>query len=200
MNQYFKDVIDVLEYSLNSIDENMYEQLLHECVITLRNKNKIIVSGLGKNTPVCEKFVGTMVSLGLNACYLNTSSAIHGDIGLVHEGDLVILLTKSGETSESVYLYEVLKERKCAIWLISFNINGLLSHKIKNRIIIDMEHEGDKWNIVPCNSTTLNLIVLQGLAMQIVEKLQVPLDEFKKNHPGGHIGDVLKNEKRREEA
>lgn len=195
MNQYFKDVIDVLEYSLNSIDENMYEQLLHECVETLRNKNKIIVSGLGKNTPVCEKFVGTMVSLGLNACYLNTSSAIHGDIGLVHKGDLVILLTKSGETSESVYLYEVLKERKCAIWLISFNINGLLSHKIKNKIIIDMEHEGDKWNIVPCNSTTLNLIVLQALAMQIVEKLQVPLDEFKKNHPGGHIGDVLKNEK-----
>jgi arabinose-5-phosphate isomerase len=56
-----------------------------------------------------------------------------------------------------------------------------------------LEHEGDKWNIVPNNSTTLNLIVLQALGVKLVDKLGITLDTFKKNHPGGCIGEVLKN-------
>ena len=57
--------------------------------------------------------------------------------------------------------------------------------------IVDLKHEGDLWNIMPNNSTTLNLIILQGLAMQIPRKLQVDIESFRQNHPGGYIGKVL---------
>jgi len=193
MKEYFKNLMGILNSSLESIDENVFEELVDQCVSTLKTGNKIIVSGLGKNVPVCDKFVGTMASLGMNAYYMNTNSAVHGDIGLVHDGDLVILLTKSGETVESVYLNNLLKQRACKRWLLSFVKESTLTKEMPNSLILDLQHEGDKWNIVPNNSTTLNLIVLQMLAMQISDKMGITLEQFKKNHPGGHIGEVLKN-------
>lgn len=78
----------------------------------MREGRRIIVSGLGKNVPICEKFVGSMVSMGLDAGFLHTNSAVHGDMGIVRAGDLVIILSKSGETEESVYLTRLLQRRE----------------------------------------------------------------------------------------
>lgn len=193
MRQCFDDLIRIMTNSLSSIDESVFQNLLDDCVQTLKKGNKIVLSGLGKNVPVCEKFVGTMTSLGLNSSFMHTNTAVHGDIGMVHSGDLVVILTKSGATVESVYLYDLLKERECTIWLLTFEDNSVLGRKISKSLVIDLEHEGDRWNILPNNSTTLNLIVLQMLAMQICEELDISLNQFKRNHPGGHIGQVLSN-------
>lgn len=192
MKQYFENLIRILSDSLKSIDENVFDDLINQCTEALRSDHKIIVSGLGKNVPVCDKFVGTMNSFGLNACYMNTNSAVHGDIGMVHKDDVVIILTKSGETAESVYLYSLLARRPCNIWLLTFEKNSTLSNSISNSLIIDLEHEGDQWDIAPNNSTILNLIVLQLLAVRLSETLDVKLEDFKHNHPGGHIGELLK--------
>ncbi len=191
MNTYFEELLKILTDSLKSIDQNAFSQLVDESIETLNSGHKIILSGLGKNVPVCDKFVGTMNSLGLNACFMNTNSAVHGDIGMVQDGDLVILLTKSGETVESVYLNSLLDKRNCTQWLLTFENESTLTRKISKCIVIHLEHEGDMWNIVPNNSTTLNLIVLQMLAMQISKKMGITLDQFKMNHPGGHIGEIL---------
>lgn len=193
MKKTFEKTIKILNDALMSIDTDVFEELVTECTDTLKKGHKIIVSGLGKNVPVCDKFVGTMTSLGLNAYYMNTNSAVHGDIGSVHDGDLVILLTKSGETVESIYLNNLLKERNCTRWLLTFVKESTLTKDIPHSLVIDLEHEGDMWNIVPNNSTTLNLIMLQSLAMRICEEMDITLAQFKKNHPGGHIGEVLKN-------
>lgn len=195
MKNYFNNLIKTISNSVMSLDEANFKRLVDECVLTIERGNKIVVSGLGKNVPVCDKFVGTMNSLGQNAVFMNTNTAVHGDIGMVYDGDLVIILTKSGETEESIYLYTLLKLRKVNIWLLSFENGSTLYKAIgaSNSIILDLEHEGDQWNIVPNNSTTVNLIILQGLAMHIVEKRGVRLSDFKKNHPGGHIGVQLQN-------
>lgn len=193
MNAYFQNLIDTITKSIASMDEDVFEQLVQECVETIAAGHKVIVSGLGKNVPVCDKFVGTMNSLGQNAAFMNTNSAVHGDIGMVHEGDLVIVLTKSGETVESVYLTQLLQKRNANIWLLTFRKESTLTHMIPKCLILDLEHEGDAWDIVPNNSTTVNLIVLQGIAMEIVKRRGVTLQDFKQNHPGGFIGEQLKN-------
>lgn len=194
MKQYFKNLLRILENSLMSIDEGVFEDLVKDSVETLKSGNKLIVSGLGKNVPVCDKFVGTMNSFGLNAQYMNTNSAVHGDLGMIHKGDLVIILTKSGETAESVYLNNLIKKRECKRWLLTFEKDSTLVREMPKSLIISLEHEGDKWNIAPNNSTTLNLIVLQMLAVRLSDEMGVELTEFKANHPGGHIGELLKNE------
>ena len=196
MIKYFADVERVISDSLESIDDNQFEQLVSDCEQTLRNGNKIIATGLGKNVPICDKFVGTMLSLGLNAGFLHSNTAVHGDMGMVHSGDLVIVLTKSGATAESVYLVDLLKQRKgVKLWLLSFNEHSVLADSMDNKLIIKLEHEGDLWNIVPNNSTTLNLIVLQAVAMELSKRLELSLeDDFKPNHPGGAIGVTLRHE------
>lgn len=193
MKQYFANLLRILDDAVASIDENMFEELVNDSTAALKNGKKIIVSGLGKNVPVCEKFTGTMNSFGLNTSFMHTNSAVHGDLGLIHSGDLVILLTKSGETAESIYLNSQIEKRDCTVWLLTFEKDSTLRRAIPKALVINLEHEGDKWNIVPNNSTTLNLIVLQMLAMRIADAMSIQLDDFKENHPGGHIGDYLKN-------
>lgn len=193
MKTYFKNILNTIEKSVQSLDEGAFNQLLDECQKAMESGNKIVVSGLGKNVPVCDKFVGTMNSLGLPAAFMNTNTAVHGDLGLVKAGDLVIVLTKSGETVESVYLTQLLKERGADLWLLSFRRTSTLAQEIPKHLILDLDHEGDAWDIVPNNSTTVNLIVLQGLALNLAERMGVTLQQFKRNHPGGAIGVQLKN-------
>ena len=194
MKRYFSSIMKTLEDSLRSLDEEQFLRLVDDCTSAIDRGKKVVVSGLGKNVPVCDKFVGTMLSLGLNACFMNTNSAVHGDIGMVMPGDVVIVLTKSGETVESVYLTSLLKERDVKLWLLTFCNESTLTKEIPNSLILTLDNEGDPWDIVPNNSTTINLIVLQGLAMYIAEKRGVTLHDFKRNHPGGHIGVQPKDE------
>jgi D-arabinose 5-phosphate isomerase GutQ len=193
MIRYFEKQLAEFEHSIHSLDEKMFERWVDEAVETLENGHKIIVSGLGKNVPICEKFVGSMVSMGLDASFLHTNSAIHGDMGIVKTDDMVILLTKSGETSESICLARLLKEREVNMWLLTFAEDSILTKEISNHIVLDLMHEGDLWNIMPNNSTTVNLIILQGLAMQIAARIGLDLEKFKVNHPGGRIGEILQS-------
>lgn len=193
MITYFEKQLEEINHSIHSLDLDVFDQLLEESVTSLKTGHKIIVSGLGKNVPICDKFVGSMISMGLDAYFLHTNSAVHGDMGLVKDGDLVIILTKSGETSESIYLTRLLKERRANLWLLSFAQESTLAKEIPKHLILDLIHEGDMWNIMPNNSTTMNLIVLQGLAMMIAKEMHLDISQFKRNHPGGHIGEVLKH-------
>lgn len=197
---YFEKTSRLIDDALKSISDESMTALIDDCEKTLRNGHKIIASGLGKNVPICEKFEGTMLSLGLDAQFLHTNSAVHGDMGMVKEGDLVIILTKSGSTQESVYLANLLKERSkqgngISIWLLTFKENGVLSSVVDKKLVIHLEHEGDLWNIVPNNSTTLNLIVLQTVAIELSKRMGLDLEKnFKPNHPGGAIGASLRHE------
>ena len=191
---YFEKTMCQLEKSLGKISMSNMDALISECAGTLKSGHKIIASGLGKNVPICEKFEGTMLSLGLDAQFLHTNSAVHGDMGMIKPGDLVILLTKSGNTSESVYLEELLERRDGVnLWLMSCNEHSTLADRMAKKLIVPLEHEGDPWNIMPNNSTTLFLLVLQTLAMQLIKRMDISLDDFKQNHPGGAIGAKLRN-------
>ena len=194
---YFDPNIDIIKNALDTVDETAFEQLLSECEQVLRSGHKVIASGLGKNVPICEKFVGTMWSLGLNACFLHTNTAVHGDMGMIHPGDLLIVLTKSGATQESVYLVDLVKKRKnIDMWLLSFEKHSVLADSMEKRLIVEMEHEGDLWNIVPNNSTTVNLIILQTVAIEMSKRLELDVEhDFKPNHPGGAIGERLARKK-----
>ena len=188
MNKYYEEVIDVIKDSLGSIDEKVYEQIINESVSVLKEGGKIIASGLGKNVPICEKFVGTLNSLGIDARFLHTNTAVHGDLGMVGKNDIVYLLSKGGNTHETVALAEHLKIRGTDTWLMTFTEKCKSAEVVDKRLIMHLINEGDKWDIVPNNSTTVYLIVLQGIALEIAGRLVVTLDDFKVNHPGGGIG------------
>jgi arabinose-5-phosphate isomerase len=192
MIAYFERQLAAVSVCFTALAPEDFNVLVDTCTGTLKKGNTIIASGLGKNVPVCEKFVGTMNSLGLNARFLHTNSAIHGDLGMVSDGDLVLLLSKSGSTEESVVLAGYLLKRGVEVRLLSFHGESRLASMLEHKLIMRLENEGDPWDIVPNNSTVVYLMLLQGLAMGIAENMKVQLRDFKQNHPGGSIGEKLK--------
>ncbi len=191
MISYYANVMDVIKESVESIPIEQYEQLVSECIDVLKCGGKIIASGLGKNVPICEKFVGTLNSLGIDARFLHTNTAVHGDLGIVGKKDIVLLLSKGGNTYETVALAEYLKSRRVNTWLLTFSEKCKSAEIVEKRLIMQLKEEGDEWNIVPNNSTTVYLIILQGIAIEVGKRLGVTLDDFKVNHPGGGIGAKL---------
>ena len=194
MISYYEKVMDVLEESVASIPVEEYERLISECVHVLQGGGKIIASGLGKNVPICEKFVGTMNSMGIDARFLHTNTAVHGDLGMVAPNDLVLLLSKGGNTIETVTLANYLKERGTDTWLLTFSKKSKSAEIVENRLELFLENEGDEWDIMPNNSTSVYLIILQGMAVEIGKRMGVQLEDFKINHPGGGIGAKLRGE------
>ena len=89
---------------------------------------------------------------------------------------------------------ELLKKRDgVQLWLLSFEEHSVLADSMENKLIVQMEHEGDIWNIIPNNSTTLNLIILQTVAIELSRCMGLELErDFKPNHPGGAIGEKLR--------
>ena len=188
MTGYYEDVLKVIEDSVESMDTDTYEKIIDESVKVLKNGGKIIASGLGKNVPICEKFVGTLNSLGIDARFLHTNTAVHGDLGMVGRNDIVYLLSKGGNTVETVALAGYLKERGTDTWLLTFTEKCKSAEIIDKRLVMHLINEGDEWDIVPNNSTTVYLIILQGIAIEIGKRMGITLDDFKINHPGGGIG------------
>jgi arabinose-5-phosphate isomerase len=194
MLEYYSEVLETLKEAMDSIDEAQYRKILDECEETLRRGGKIIASGLGKNVPICEKFVGTLNSAGIDARFLHTNTAVHGDLGMIGPKDIVFLLSKGGNTYETVALAEYLKERGTNTWLMSFTDKCKTMEVLDKNFIMKLRNEGDMWDIMPNNSTTVYLIVLQGIAIELCKRMGVTLDDFRKNHPGGGIGARLRGE------
>lgn len=189
--KYFADTLKTLSRSFEGLDESAFTDLLNDCEQVIHSGGKIVASGLGKNVPICEKFVGMMNSLGLESAFLHTNTAMHGDLGLIKDNDLLLILSKSGSTDESVIFAEYMKDYKTKQWLLSFNSGGKLAGIIEKKLLLPLLHEGDSWDIVPNNSSTCYLILLQGLALYLAERFEVTLSNFKHNHPSGAIGKRL---------
>ena len=181
MITYYENVMDVLGESVASIPVEEYERLIGECVDALKNGGKIIASGLGKNVPICEKFVGTMNSMGLDARFLHTNTAVHGDLGMVMKNDIVLLLSKGGNTIETVTLANYLKERGTNTWLLTFSKNSKSAEVVDNKMELFLENEGDEWDIMPNNSTSVYLILLQGMAVEIGKRMGVQVEGLEQN-------------------
>ena len=195
MIKYYENILKTIYDSLESINEDEFNDLMNECYTTIKNGGKLIFSGLGKNVPICEKIVGTFNSLGIPASFMHTNSAMHGDLGMIKKEDLVFVLSKSGNTAESILLANYLIYRGVNSYTITFNKDCKLSNILNKSLTLKLANEGDNWNIIPNNSTSIYLILLQGIALQLADKLGVTLSDFKINHPGGAIGEELKNVK-----
>ena len=193
MSKYFDEKLNTIKKSLDSLSDIEFNSILDECYNTIKSGGKLVFSGLGKNVPICEKIVGTLNSLGIQANFLHTNTAMHGDLGMIQSKDLVFVLSKSGNTAESLILADYLVSRGDNAISVTFNKEAKLTKILGKSLTLYLENEGDNWDIVPNNSSSVYLILLQGLALQLADKLGVTLKDFKKNHPGGAIGDKLKN-------
>ncbi len=174
-----------------NISNDSVEKVLDALSRCYSSRSKIIFSGVGKSGIVARKIAATFTSIGLVSIYLNPLDALHGDLGVVSEKDVVMFLSNSGETEELIQLGSFLKDRSC--YLISFlgNIKSSIA-KLSN-IVIDssVDREVCPLNLAPTASTTVSMAIGDALAAVWMERNKISKEEFAFNHPSGSLGKKL---------
>jgi len=163
-----------------------------EAVKTLYNtKGRIVVTGMGKSGLIARKISATLTSTGSPSVFLHPAEALHGDIGIINNDDVVLALSTSGETFEVVRLLDFIK--RVGIKLISLvgNSQSTLTKESDVSIDCSVEEEACPIGLVPSASTTLTLAVGDAIAIALMKQKGFSEEDFRYNHPGGSIGKRL---------
>ncbi len=179
----FQIAIDALVNAKSKIDDK-YES----AVKTIVDGNKLIVSGVGKSGFIARKIAATFSSIGKKAFFLHPVEALHGDIGMVEDGDVAILLSKSGTTDDIVRLVPFLRSRNVKIIGITGKTNTYLANN--SDIVLDgsVERESCPFDIAPTTSSLLALMIGDALAVGTMNYTGMEVKDFARNHPLGQIG------------
>ncbi len=163
-----------------------------KCVgLILRSKGRVIVTGIGKSAIIGQKIVATFNSTGTPAIFMHAADAIHGDLGIIQKEDLVICLSKSGETPEIKVLVPLLKEYGSSLIAIVGNIHSYLAKQADIVIDTTVTEEACPNNLAPTSSTTAQLVMGDALATCLLQARGFTSDDFARLHPGGSIGKQL---------
>lgn len=156
-----------------------------------RVRGKLIVCGVGKSGNIGRKLAATLNSTGATAVCLNVGDALHGDLGVIDPGDLAILLSYSGETSELVDLLPHLKRLSLPIIAITGGLESTLAKQADCVLDVQVSQEACPLNLAPTSSTTSMLVLCDALAMVLLEARGFQAEDFAKLHPGGSLGRAL---------
>src|SRR5690606_2074851 len=156
-----------------------------------QTKGRVIVTGIGKSAIIAQKIVATMNSTGTPAMFLHASEAIHGDLGMVQPLDVVICISKSGNSPEIKVLVPLIKNFGNPLIAITGNITSFLAKNANCVLNTTVDAEADPINLAPTNSTTAQLVMGDALAVSLMELRDFTAENFAKYHPGGALGKKL---------
>jgi arabinose-5-phosphate isomerase len=158
---------------------------------TLRQDRKIIVSGVGKSGAIGQKLAATFTSTGAPSVVLDPVNALHGDLGIVSEGDIFLALSYSGETEELVRILPSLRRMEVKIVALTGHARSSLAKGADVHIDVNVKREACPLNLAPTTSTTAMLAVGDALAMVVLEARGFKKEDFARFHPGGSLGKHL---------
>jgi len=165
----------------------------HEAVdLIVRCSGKLIVSGLGKSGHVGRKIAATFASTGTSAVFLHLAEAIHGDLGMASEGDVAILISRSGETTELGPVLDHFREARIPIVAITANARSMLSEAAQVVLLLPPWEEVGPEAVAPTTSTTMTLALGDALAMTVMHLKGFSRADFRRLHPGGAIAARLR--------
>lgn len=163
-----------------------------KCVnLILDCKGRVVITGIGKSAIIGEKIVATLNSTGTPAIFMHAADAIHGDLGTIRKDDLVICISKSGETPEIKVLVPWLKTHGSSLIALVGNRNSFLAKQSDFILDATVAEEACPNNLAPTSSTTAQLVLGDALAVSLLECRGFTKEDFAKFHPGGTLGKEL---------
>ncbi|MGB0186151.1 MAG: KpsF/GutQ family sugar-phosphate isomerase [Flavobacteriaceae bacterium] len=178
---------DAIKNIVNLLDESFAEAV----ELILKTNGRVIITGIGKSAIIANKIVATLNSTGTPAVFMHAADAIHGDLGLVQKKDIVICISKSGNTPEIKVLIPLLKRAGNPLIAITGNENSFLADQANFMFNSYVEKEVCPNNLAPTTSTTAQLVIGDALAVCLLEMRDFSSDDFAKYHPGGTLGKKL---------
>lgn len=152
---------------------------------------RVIITGIGKSANIASKIVSTFNSTGTPALFMHAADAIHGDLGMIQQGDVVICISKSGNTPEIKVLIPLVKNFGNKLIAIVGNTDSFLAHEADIVLNTTVEHEACPNNLAPTSSTTAQLVMGDALAVALIECRNFTARDFARFHPGGALGKQL---------
>ncbi len=171
----------------NYIDKDFEETVK----IIYESKGRVIITGIGKSANIAQKIVATLNSTGTPAIFMHAADAIHGDLGIIQEDDVIICISKSGNTPEIKVLVPLIKNRGNTLIGMVSNTDSFLGLQSDYILKSTVDKEACPNNLAPTNSTTAQLVIGDALAVCLLEYRGFSSDDFAKYHPGGALGKKL---------
>ncbi len=189
-----RTVIDLEVAELQRLRERLdgnFVQSVELLKATVEAGQKIIVCGVGKSGNIAQKIAATFNSTGAAAVVLNSQDALHGDLGLVTEGDAVLLLSYSGETDEIINLLPHLQRLGAKLIAVTGGGESTLARHADLMLDVNVQREACPLNLAPTSSSTAMLVLGDALAMVLLEARGFAAEDFARLHPGGSLGRSL---------
>jgi len=177
--------------SIRHLQELIDEDFAGAVEVLFQMKGRAVVTGVGKSANIAQKVVATLNSTGTPSIFMHAADAIHGDLGIIRKEDIVIALSKSGETPEIKVLVPLLKDRCEKLIAIVGNKKSYLAKQADYILDVTVEKEACPNNLAPTTSTTAQLVMGDALAVSLVELRSFGMADFAKHHPGGALGKKL---------
>ena len=185
-----KTIIDE-SLAISKLADFVDESFAEAVELIYNSKGRVIITGIGKSAIIANKIVATLNSTGTPSVFMHAADAIHGDLGLILKEDVVICISKSGNTPEIKVLIPLLKKAKNILIAITGNMKSMLAEQADFIFNSYVQKEACPNNLAPTTSTTAQLVIGDALAVCLQEIRGFSSDDFAKYHPGGALGKKL---------
>ena len=183
-----RNVLRIEAEALGALTERINDKFIDAIEIIYSCKGRVVVTGMGKSGIIGKKLTATLASTGTPALFLNLAEGIHGDIGMVTKGDVVIAISNSGDTDEIITLLPMLKRMDISIISMTGNPASLLARSSDINIDVSVRKEACSMGIVPTASTTAALAMGDAIAVTLLDRRGFCKEDFALFHPGGRLG------------
>ncbi|MEP6583410.1 MAG: KpsF/GutQ family sugar-phosphate isomerase [Ginsengibacter sp.] len=186
-----KKTISIEARSIDELSDLINEDFKKAVLVINECKGRLVISGIGKSAIVAQKIVATLNSTGTPSLFMHAADAIHGDIGMVQQDDVVMIISKSGDSPEIKVLIPLIKNFKNTIIAMTGNIQSYLANCADVILNSTVAEEACPNNLAPTSSTTAQIVLGDALAICLMEIKGFGSDDFAKFHPGGTLGKKL---------
>ncbi len=186
-----KRVIKVEYEAIARLHKRVGDEFAKAVQLILKTQGRVVVSGMGKSGAIGKKIAGTLASTGTNALFLHPAEGMHGDLGMVHKNDVLMAISKSGETPELIRLLPSFRRLNIPVIAMTGNRSSTLARYSSVIIDIDVEEEACPNDLAPTASTTVTLVMGDALAIALLESRGFSAEDFAMLHPGGALGKKL---------
>ena len=183
-----QEVFEIESKEIANLSKRLTDDFEKAINAILQSSGKLIVSGMGKSGIIGNKIAATLASTGTPSFFLHPGEAYHGDLGMIEENDIVLLISNSGETDEVLKLIPFLKHQKNCTISMSNNDDSTLAKNTNYHLNIAVDKEACPLFLAPTSSTTATLVMGDALAVTLMKLRDFKEENFAKFHPGGSLG------------
>jgi arabinose-5-phosphate isomerase len=190
IKKFAEETINIESAAINNLINYINEDFLETVNLILTSKGRVVITGIGKSAIIANKIVATLNSTGTPSIFMHAADAIHGDLGIIQKDDIIIAISKSGNTPEIKVLLPLLKHANKLIAMVG-NMDSYLAKQADYVLNTTVEKEACPNNLAPTSSSTAQLVMGDALAICLLKARGFTSEDFARYHPGGALGKKL---------